>query len=108
MSEIQGVNETIKAPAASEAEAAVLGIVRELLKNDAIGPDDDFFLAGGHSLLGTQLVIRARKVFGVKIALRDLFETGTAARLAVRIEELVMEEISAMSDDDLARATGTK
>jgi len=108
MNELKGVNEIMRERESSEAEAAVLGIVRELLKNDAIGPDDDFFLAGGHSLLGTQLVIRARKAFGVKIALRDLFETGTAAKLAVRIEELVMEEISAMSDEDLARVTEAK
>jgi acyl carrier protein len=88
----------------NEVETTLLSIVRELLHNDTIGPQDDFFLAGGHSLLGTQLVIRARKAFGVKIALRDLFENGTVARLAARIEELIVEEINSMSDEEVTRA----
>jgi acyl carrier protein len=87
----------------NDAESALLEIVRELLKNDEIGLDDDFFLAGGHSLLGTQLVIRARKAFGVKIALRDLFETGTVRKLAARVEELVMQELDSMNEDDIVR-----
>jgi acyl carrier protein len=97
-------NTTAPDGSSSDVEAALLSIVRELLKNDQIGPQEDFFLAGGHSLLGTQLVIRARRAFGVKIALRDLFEAGTVARLAVRIEELIVEEINSMSDDEVARA----
>ena len=91
----------------SEAEAALLGIVRELLKSDSIGVDDDFFLAGGHSLLGTQLVLRARKAFGVKISLKDLFDTGTVRKLAVRVEELVMADLDAMSEADVARMNET-
>jgi acyl carrier protein len=92
----------------SDAEAALLEIVRELLKNDSIGPNDDFFLAGGHSLLGTQLVIRARKAFGVKISLRDLFATGTVAKLAVLVEERLVEELSNMSDEEIARVNEAK
>jgi acyl carrier protein len=92
----------------SGAEGTLLEIVRELLKNDRVGPEDDFFLAGGHSLLGTQLVMRSRKAFGVKVSLRDLFQTGTVAKLAVRVEELLMEELNAMSDDEIARMARTK
>jgi len=98
-------NEIALEEASGEVESTLLSIVRELLKNDQIGPEDDFFLAGGHSLLGTQLVIRARKAFGVKVAIRDLFEAGTVARLAARIEELIMEDINSMSEEDVARAT---
>ena len=98
------MNERQNNAIAREIETTLLGIVRELLHNDAIGPEDDFFLAGGHSLLGTQLVIRARKAFGVKIGLRDLFEAGTVARLTERVEELILEEIMAMSEDEAAKA----
>jgi len=97
-------NNTASIGASTEVETALLLIVRELLKNEDIGPDDDFFLAGGHSLLGTQLVIRARKAFGVKVALRDLFEAGTVARLAIRVEELIVEDIDSMSEEEVTRA----
>lgn len=89
----------------SEVEMTLLGIVRETLRNQAIGPEDDFFLAGGHSLLGTQLVIRVRKAFGVKVSLNDLFEAGTVAQLALRVEELIVEEIDSLSDEEAAHAS---
>jgi len=87
----------------TETEAAVLALVRELLKNDNVDVNDDFFLAGGHSLLGTQLVMRMRKAFGVKVSMKDLFDTGTVRKLAARVEELVMADLAAMSDDEAAR-----
>ncbi len=80
-------------------------MVRELLRNSDVQPEDDFFLAGGYSLLGTRLVIRARKAFGVKLALHDLFDAGTVARLAVRIEELILEEIDSLPAETTAYAT---
>src|ERR1700722_7266183 len=36
-------------------EAQLLTMAQQLLKNDALRADDNFFLAGGHSLLGMQL-----------------------------------------------------
>ncbi len=90
----------------NEVEDALLLIVRELLHNDQISPDDDFFLAGGHSMLGTELVIRARRAFGVKVSVHDLFEAGTVARLAAQIEELILEDIDSLSDEEVTRAYG--
>ncbi len=44
-----------KAPSSPIAEK-LLTIVRELLENNAVTVEDNFFLAGGHSLLGMQLL----------------------------------------------------
>jgi len=87
----------------SEIEEALLTLVRGLLKSDDIGVEDDFFLMGGHSLLGTQLVLRARESFGVMLTLRDLFEAGTVAGLAERIEVLITDEVNAMSEEEAAQ-----
>jgi amino acid adenylation domain-containing protein len=91
------------APHSSIAEV-VLGIVRELLKSDAVGVDDDFFLAGGHSLLGTQLTLRVRDRFQVDLMLRDLFEARNVKRLAMKIEEMLIDEVDAMSEEEALRA----
>ena len=53
--------------ASSPVEEKLLTMLRALLENDSIGPEDNIFLAGGHSLLGMQLVIRLRNTFGVDV-----------------------------------------
>lgn len=84
------------------AEERLVEILEEVLGRGAgsVGVEDNFFLLGGHSLLGTQVVLRAGEAFGIELTLRDLFQAPTVRRLALRIEELVMEMIEAMSDDE--------
>ena len=62
------------------------GLWRELLDVDRIGPRDDFFAIGGHSLLATRLVSRLRRVFGVELSMRQIFETPTVEGLAAAVE----------------------
>jgi amino acid adenylation domain-containing protein len=70
-------------------EEELLGIVRELLENDAILAEDNYFLAGGHSLLGMQLIVRLRNAFGVELSLQQLFESPTSERLALLVETMI-------------------
>lgn len=81
----------------------LLRIVRELLKTEAVGVQDDFFLVGGHSLLGTQLILRIRSAYGVDISLLDLFEARTVQRLAEKIENLLIVEVRALSEEEARR-----
>jgi len=71
---------------ATPVEGKLLAIVRGLLKNDELVPEDNFFLAGGHSLLGMQLVMRIQNAFGVDLTLGQLFEAPTVERLALLVE----------------------
>jgi acyl carrier protein len=87
----------------SEIEERVLAVVRDTIHVQTVTLDDNFFDVGGHSLLGTQFVLRARKVFGVKITLRDVFEAETVADLAARIESLIFEEIEALSEQEASQ-----
>jgi acyl carrier protein len=77
-------------------------IISELLGRVPVGMDDNFFMLGGHSLLGTQVVMRARDAFGVTLSLRDLFEAPTVAELAERVAERLAEQLCQMTDDEVA------
>ena len=70
----------------SETEKELLGIVRKVLNNEQVTAKDNFFLVGGHSLLGMQLLIRLRDVFGVDLSMRELLEAPTAERLAACVK----------------------
>jgi amino acid adenylation domain-containing protein len=72
--------------AGNEVQATLLAAARELLKDPEFGLKDDFFLAGGHSLLSMQLIMRLRSAYGVDITLRQLFDGPTVENLSLLVE----------------------
>ncbi len=86
--------------AATPAEQRLSEIVATALGRGPVGVDDNFFLLGGHSLLGTQVVLRANEGFGVDLSLRDLFQAPTIRQLAARIEADLFAMLEAMSDEE--------
>ncbi|MBO0864853.1 MAG: amino acid adenylation domain-containing protein, partial [Mycobacterium sp.] len=69
-------------------ERRVAELFSRLLGHDRVGVDDSFFDLGGHSLAATKLVAEIRSECGVEIGIRDIFELGTVARVAERIDRL--------------------
>jgi amino acid adenylation domain-containing protein len=90
----------VSRPPSTPTERRLARIVADLLRTESVGADDHFFLMGGHSLLGTQLVLRAREAFGIDLTLRHLFEAPTVAELASVVERLVLERVAAMSEEE--------
>jgi amino acid adenylation domain-containing protein len=72
----------------TEVERQLIRILTSLLGIEEITLDDDFFMLGGHSLMGAQLLTKVRETFGVEITLMNLFENGTIAAMAAEIERL--------------------
>lgn len=81
-------------------EQRISEIVRPLLGVERVSIDDNFFMLGGHSLLGTQLIARTREAFGVEITLRSLFESPSIAALAEEVERLLYARVDAMSEEE--------
>ncbi len=73
-------------------ERALLDVWRDVLHADAIGVHDNFFEAGGHSMLAVRLVDRINQTTAFRCRLSMLFRSPTVATLA---EALKSPEYSA-------------
>jgi amino acid adenylation domain-containing protein len=89
--------------ARTPVEERVAGMVAALLGAPRVGIDENFFLLGGHSLLGAQLITRVRDVYGVELTLQGLFDHPTVAAMAAEIERLIVERLESLSDDEVER-----
>jgi amino acid adenylation domain-containing protein len=87
----------------NEIEHAILLIWQELLGIKQISIHDNFFELGGHSLMASLVIHRLREIFPVDIPLSSLFEAVTIAQLAEFIEGLLLEQLEALSDEEVRR-----
>lgn len=81
-------------------EERVSEIVKSLLNLEQVGVDENFFLLGGHSLLGTQLIMHIAEAFDVELSLRTLFNAPTIQDLSAEIEQVLIARLEAMSDEE--------
>ncbi len=81
-------------------EKRLAGILRPLLHVDRVSIKDNFFLLGGHSLLGTQLITRIGESFGVELSLFGLFDHPTLEEMSLEVEKLILAKVEAMSAED--------
>jgi amino acid adenylation domain-containing protein len=72
----------------TDLEAQVRGLIAGLLGTNELGMNDNFFLLGGTSFLGIQLIDGLREKFGVEVPLSTLFEAPTVAGLSAQIVQL--------------------
>ena len=78
-------------------------IVAPLLGLEQVDVEDNFFQLGGHSLLGTQLIMQISQTFGIDLTLRALFDSLTIRQLAIQIERALFAKIEQMSDQEVRR-----
>ncbi len=90
---------------ASETERRVAMLLGELLPGGSVGPDENFFDVGGHSLLAAQLMVRIHQTFGADLPPRDFFAEPTVAALARSIGQ-IMHGDRGVSYTPTVRSTG--
>ncbi|MFI6708294.1 amino acid adenylation domain-containing protein [Nonomuraea sp. NPDC050478] len=72
-------------PPRTPREHTLLGLFTEVLERPELGVDDNFFAAGGHSILAARLISRVRSTLGASLSIRDLFAAPTVAELTERL-----------------------
>ena len=88
----------------TDTERELAAVWAELMGIDRVGARDDFFELGGNSLLLMQVSVRLREAFGVRLSMRELFDTRTLSSLAERVDALRLlggmgRDASAPGDD---------
>ena len=86
-------------------EERLAALIAPLLHVERVGVNDNFFLLGGHSLLGTQLINRIGTTFGVNLPLLSLFDNPTLAGMASEVERLILAKIESGEVKDLQPET---
>lgn len=84
----------------TSVEKRMAKILIPLLHVDQVSVKDNFFLLGGHSLLGTQLITRISESFGVELSLFGLFDHPTLEEMSLEVEKLILAKVEAMSAED--------
>jgi non-ribosomal peptide synthetase component F len=84
-------------------ERLIATIWTDVLGVDRVGAGDDFFDLGGHSLLAARIAVRLSDIIGSEVPVHLFFSHVTVSELARAIEELMADEISALSEDEAYR-----
>lgn len=71
-------------PVTEAVTALILAEFRAALNAPELGPDDDFFDHGGHSLIATRIIGRLLSQHGIELHFNDLFSYPSAAALALK------------------------
>ncbi len=80
-------------------EEAVAEVWASMLDVDSVGVHDNFFLLGGDSLMAMRAAVHLRKALDVEVPVRVLFDSRTLADTALVIEDRLLAELEAMSDE---------
>ncbi|HEX2201827.1 MAG TPA: amino acid adenylation domain-containing protein [Longimicrobium sp.] len=95
-----GLTQPYTAPR-DETERRLARLWSGVLGVEDVGVHDDFFLLGGHSLLGTRLIARVREEMGVELPIQALFRAPTVARMAA---EVAATRVAAVDPEAVERA----
>ncbi|HET9359968.1 MAG TPA: amino acid adenylation domain-containing protein [Vicinamibacterales bacterium] len=90
--------------AATDAEQKIAAIWKETIGIDTIGVDDNFFEAGGDSLIMIEVQWKLKDVFGRNVPMAQMFQHPTVRSLAAALSRRSPEEDEAASGASRSRA----
>ncbi|MEM9275673.1 MAG: amino acid adenylation domain-containing protein [Cyanobacteria bacterium P01_F01_bin.143] len=87
-------------------EEILLGIWTEILNQNQIGINSNFFALGGHSLLVTKVISQVRQAFTIDLPLRTLFEAPTIRDLAQAVDRVQSNSDNKLEDIEIISRDG--
>ncbi|VVP79828.1 Linear gramicidin synthase subunit B [Pseudomonas fluorescens] len=86
------IQESVRpATTVDELQARIASAWRELLKVEAVAPDDHFLLLGGNSIAAAQVTARLADELDIPLGLRTLFEAPVLADYSAAVAALLAE-----------------
>ena len=89
--------------APSTETEALLAAIWEGVLGRQVGVEENFFDAGGHSLLAIKLVSRVSGSLGIEVPVTSVFEAPTITQLARVVDAALVEQVEALSEDQVER-----
>jgi amino acid adenylation domain-containing protein len=97
-----GVVASSSIPPRTESERTIYQVWRELLPNQNVGVNDNFFDVGGHSLLLLRVQGQLRERLGRELSMVELLQYPTIASLAAALEPPAATHSQARNSTDAA------
>jgi amino acid adenylation domain-containing protein len=91
----------------SDAEQLVADTWAEVLGLERVRAADHFFRLGGHSLIALRVIARVRAATLVNVPVRTLFAHPVLRDFAAAVEELLVAELDALTDEEAQRLLAT-
>jgi hypothetical protein len=84
-------------------EQALVSFWCEVIGIKRTGINDNFFLAGGDSLMASRVVARVQGASNVDLPLESIFRRPTLAKQADEVRELILQTIETLSDEEASQ-----
>ena len=87
----------------NDLEQRLAEIWQQILGQERVGIEDNFFDIGGHSLPAIQVISRVSEAFEIDLPIRSFFNAPTIANVAETVENMLVEQIGQLSDAEVER-----
>ncbi|CAN5483204.1 hypothetical protein BH09BAC3_BH09BAC3_33930 [soil metagenome] len=103
MSMAQVAAKAVIQPPVTDTEKKLAGVWAEILGNDSIGIDENFFLIGGHSLRAVRMIYHIEQLFAIKLELKKIFASPTIRLLSTEIDNILWARTTTPSEGNSNR-----
>jgi len=89
----------------NQFEMVVAGVWQDVLGEETIGLNDDFFVLGGTLISARQVIARLNELYDIALPKEVLLDRPTVGQLSAVITEILIQEIEQLTDDEVGQLT---